>query len=61
MTCGPLMHTSPRSPAGSGSPPPIGRMVISVSKIGTPTVPGLRVPDLNEGLPVAIIVTSVSP
>ena len=36
-------------------------MLISVSKIGTPTVPGLRVPDRNDGLPVACMVTSVSP
>src|SRR4051794_41887044 len=55
------MQTSPRSPGGRGSPPPSGRMVISVSKIGTPTVPALRVPERNEGLPVACMVTSVSP
>src|SRR3954469_15766051 len=61
MTCGPRMQTSPRSPGGRGSPPPRGRMVISVSKIGTPTVPALRVPERNEGLPVACMVTSVSP
>ena len=55
------MHTSPRSPAGSGSPPPSGRMLISVSKTGTPTVPALRVPERKVGLPVACMVTSVSP
>ena len=36
-------------------------MEISVSNTGTPTVPGLRVPDRNDGLPVACMVTSVSP
>src|ERR1700710_2403628 len=55
------MHTSPRSPAGSGVPPPRGWMLISVSNTGTPTVPGFRVPDRNAGLPVACMVTSVSP
>ena len=36
-------------------------MLISVANTGTPTVPGLRVPDWTAGLPVACMVTSVRP
>ena len=47
-------------PTGSGSPPPSGRIRISVSNVGTPTVPGLRVL-YGTTVPVACMVTSVGP